>query len=97
MTPSSWRRYRRILVESVWRDLLICGLFFMIGMAAIVQLWEWPKSEVEPIPVKPSRIVFPKEMLVQYQAPAANWVDPNRWMLSPQPIVSPSRFQKTKG
>lgn len=86
MTPSSRRRYRRILVDSIWRELMLCGLFFLIGAAAIGQLWEWPKPKIEPIPVKPMQIQLSKEMLVQYQPVDTSWPDPNLWMLSSEGV-----------
>ena len=61
---------------------MFCGLFFLIGMAAIVQLWEWPKSTTPHlIPTAPSKIVFPKEMFVRYEPVFLDW------MISPEGAV----------
>jgi len=69
----------------------------MIGMAAIAQFWEWPKSEIRPIPTKPMQIQFSKEMLAQNHIPDAGkmvWPDPNLWMLSSEGLWS--RLEKAQ-
>ena len=65
------------------RDLLLCGLssVIVVGIAAVIQILESPKSTIKPIPTNPTHIELPKEMLVNYEHVFIGWEDPNAWML----------------